>query len=152
MTRTTSDAKVTITHRIVAKNTDSGQTMFDAKGDANNSADGENFGRDSIIGKVFFVLPFIGYPIGFARTMPGFILLVIVPAVVIVYEEILSIKAEFIKAWKKRKGNDEDITGDYFTEEKYIRQNSDAIIGQITFDTKASAVVNEKVVRRKMDL
>jgi len=103
VTRRTTDPKVTITHRIVSKEEVQGKIAFETKGDANNAPDGEKFTKDGIIGKEVFKLPYIGYPVGYAKTTPGLILLIIVPAVIIIYDEMNKIKDEIKKKFQYRK-------------------------------------------------
>lgn len=76
-----------ITHRIVS--TESNQYV--TKGDNNKFSDFTKISNESIIGKVSFSVPYIGKPILYAKTIPGLILLVIIPATIIVYEEIKKI-------------------------------------------------------------
>jgi signal peptidase len=116
ITRKTDDPKVTITHRVLKKEEVEGKTMFETKGDANNVSDGKNISEDMIIGKNLWSLPYLGYLVGFAKTMPGLILFIIVPAVIIVYDEINKIKKEFGKIKKKKKPEEE--MGENETREK----------------------------------
>lgn len=103
VTRRTTDPKVTITHRIVSKEEIQGQIAFETKGDANDSPDGEKFTQEGIVGKVFATIPFLGYPVAYAKTTPGLILLIIVPAVIIIYDEMNKIKGEIKKKFRYRK-------------------------------------------------
>ena len=103
VTRRTTDPKVTITHRIVSKEEIQGQIAFETKGDANDSPDGEKFTEEGIVGKVFATIPYLGYPVSYAKTTPGLILLIIVPAVIIIYDEINKIKDEIRKKLRYRK-------------------------------------------------
>lgn len=103
VTRRTTDPKVTITHRIVSREELNGQIAFETKGDANNAPDGEKFTKDGIIGKEVFKLPYVGYPVGYAKTTPGLILLIIVPAVIIIYDEMNKIKEEIKKKFQYRR-------------------------------------------------
>lgn len=77
-----------VTHRIESISELEGIKMFTTKGDANPGPDVERVSESNIIGKVLFELPLIGYPIEFAKTEIGLLFLVIIPAVVITYEEI----------------------------------------------------------------
>ena len=79
--------KDTTTHRLVAAS--GGQ--YKTAGDANNTPDPALITSDSILGRVVSVTPYLGYIAGFAKTPPGFILFVIVPATIIVYEELKSL-------------------------------------------------------------
>lgn len=103
VTRRTTDPKITITHRIVSKEEVQGKIAFETKGDANNAPDGEKFTKDGIIGKEIFKIPFLGYPVGYAKTTPGLILLIIIPAVIIIYDEMNKIKDEIKKKFQYRK-------------------------------------------------
>ncbi|MFH1183280.1 MAG: signal peptidase I [Candidatus Moraniibacteriota bacterium] len=97
ITRRTKDPKITITHRIVSKEEIDSQIAFETKGDANDSPDGEKFTKEGIVGKVFIAIPLLGYPVAYAKTTPGIILIIIIPAVIIIYDEILKIKKEVAK-------------------------------------------------------
>jgi signal peptidase len=110
ITRRTTDPKVTITHRIFSKTDVNGQTAFETKGDANNAPDAEKFTEKGIIGKVLLAIPFLGFPVSFAKTTQGLILIVIIPAVIIIYDELNKIKAEIRRKMeeKKKKKKEED--------------------------------------------
>jgi signal peptidase len=97
ITRRTTDPKITITHRIFSKEEINGQIAFETKGDANDASDGEKFTKEGIIGKKIINIPYLGYPVGYAKTVQGLILLIVVPAVIIIYDEINKIKAEIRK-------------------------------------------------------
>jgi len=94
ITRRTSNPRFTTTHRIASKETQGSETVFKTKGDANNAPDAENISKDSIVGKEVLTIPFLGYPVGYAKTLPGLVLLIILPAVIIVYDEAQSIAKE----------------------------------------------------------
>ena len=111
ITRRTKDPKITITHRIVSKEELEGKIAFETKGDANNTPDGEKFTKDGIVGKVFLSVPFLGYPVSYAKTTPGIILLIIIPAVIIIYDEINKIKSEFLKLKSQKK--EENVDADH---------------------------------------
>lgn len=95
----TGDSQKTITHRIEKVNEDG---TFITKGDANSAADIDLVKEEDIIGRYFFRIPLLGYPINFARTPVGFLGLIAVPAVIIGYEEAKKIKDE-IKTKKYQK-------------------------------------------------
>lgn len=83
----------TITHRItrVMRNDADGLIIYETKGDANDSTDQEAVDHLRVVGKVVFLVPLAGYFSSFAKTQLGLILLVIVPATLIVFSEILNI-------------------------------------------------------------
>ena len=96
-----SDSKKTITHRLVEIKIESDTTYYTTQGDANGSPDAEQIYQNLILGKVRFNIPYLGYPVGFARTPAGLIIFIIIPATIIIYDEILKIKEEIKK--KKRR-------------------------------------------------
>ncbi len=85
----------TVTHRIVEqKKEDNGTSYFVTKGDANNAPDEEKVTADLIIGKTIFSIALLGYIIGYIKTLPGLILIILIPAVIIIYEEVKKIHRE----------------------------------------------------------
>ncbi|MFA7244124.1 MAG: signal peptidase I [Patescibacteria group bacterium] len=92
-----------ITHRIVELSTDNGTVKYRTKGDANSVPDEFYVLQDNVVGKVVLKVPYIGYPIGFSRTVPGLIIIIIVPATIIVYDEISKIKKEIADRKKAKK-------------------------------------------------
>jgi signal peptidase I len=103
VTRRTTDPKVTITHRVFSKEEINGQIAFETKGDANNAPDSEKFTKEGIIGREFLAVPYLGYPVSFAKTSQGIILIIIIPAVIIIYDEMQKIKKEIAKKIQYRK-------------------------------------------------
>lgn len=96
--------KFTTTHRIVdIKPNEQGATSFQTKGDANDAPDSTLTDPGLIIGKVMFSVPLLGFPVSFAKTREGLIALIIIPATIIIYSEIVSIKNEVVKLVQKRK-------------------------------------------------
>jgi signal peptidase len=87
------DKKSTTTHRIVAADNGS----FRVAGDANEEPDPNLVPKEKIIGTVRFSVPFVGYLAASAKTPKGFILFVIVPATIIIYEELKALFFEFKK-------------------------------------------------------
>jgi len=77
-----------ITHRIVAVLPQGdGTTHFVTMGDANQAEDAETVSHSDIYGKVIFHIPWLGLLLDFVRTPLGFALLIIVPALLVVYDE-----------------------------------------------------------------
>lgn len=92
------------THRIVKMNQGGQQDYFYTKGDANETSDTNYIKKDQIIGKVILSVALVGYIIGYAKTLPG-VVIIIVLATIIIYEEIKKIRSEvkIIKESKKVK-------------------------------------------------
>lgn len=87
------DNKNLVTHRIYTKE----GNEYITKGDANEEADQLNVKDKQIVGKVVFSIPYIGYLVDFGKKPYGFILVVIIPATILVYEELKRIKDELGK-------------------------------------------------------
>ncbi|MEP7162598.1 MAG: signal peptidase I [Candidatus Moraniibacteriota bacterium] len=85
--------KTPTTHRIVEVR--DGKYM--TRGDANNAEDLRPVSRFEIIGKVLFSVPFIGYGVAAAQKPWGFGLIIVIPAVLIIYEEVQKIRQELKK-------------------------------------------------------
>lgn len=97
-----------VTHRVEFKLYPAGvdgKPIYLTSGDANEDFDQGQVTDDQILGKVALAIPYLGYVADFAKKPYGFILLVIVPATIIIYEESKFIKQElarFISRFKKR--------------------------------------------------
>jgi len=87
-----------LTHRIIGQ-TEQG---FITQGDANNVADANPVKKEQILGKVVFNIPFAGYIANFARSKFGFILLILIPALLIIGDEARKIFQEVQKMRQKK--------------------------------------------------
>jgi signal peptidase len=108
ITRQTDEVGKTITHRISDIEKKDNHLIYKTKGDANTVGDGVDVESDSILGKVFFDIPYIGYLVNFIKTTEGIILFVVIPTTIIVYEEILKIKKEIFNLYNKKKVKKEE--------------------------------------------
>lgn len=91
------------THRVVDIKEIKGISMYQTKGDAVKDPDTELVATGRVAGKMLFAIPFVGYPAAFAKTQTGVVFLVVIPAAVIVYEELKSIWREMAAIRKKKK-------------------------------------------------
>lgn len=89
------------THRINDIKVVGGREVYITKGDTNNAPDQKEIQKRDIVGKVLLSVPFVGYIIDFAKKPMGFALIIIVPASLIIIDEIKKIFGEI----KKRKEN-----------------------------------------------
>lgn len=92
------------THRIAFKtypDGPGGAPVYITKGDKNEEIDTVRITDQNIIGRVFLTIPYIGYAAVFMKEPWGFILLVIVPATIIIYEELKTLFRELKKFFKK---------------------------------------------------
>ena len=104
-----------VTHRIIKVNTNAKELSFITKGDANKTADVDSISSSDIKGKVIFSIPFLGYLANWTRTPVGFILLIIIPAVLIILNEIFSMhKAVKDEIKKKVNENKEPLLLSFF--------------------------------------
>jgi signal peptidase I len=92
-----------VTHRVTSVKTENGETMYETKGDANNAPDASLVSHSQVLGNVVWTLPHVGKFIALGKTPAGFILMVIIPATLVVYEELRSVKHELAKSFKKSK-------------------------------------------------
>jgi len=81
-----------ITHRIVTIKRQGEKNIIGTKGDANRATDNDTITADKIIGKVVFVIPKLGFFVAFSRTLPGLIVLIIIPAIGLISSELFKIK------------------------------------------------------------
>ena len=101
--RQNSNPKVTTTHRIYEVEYINNVKTFLTKGDANNAPDAGTVDEVLVLGKVIFSVSFLGYPISFAKTKEGLLLLIVIPATIIIYSELLNIKNEALRLIRERK-------------------------------------------------
>jgi len=80
-----------VTHRIVAVDT-ANEKKYSTKGDANRTGDEDIISDQQIIGKVVLVIPKLGYFVAFSKSPRGLIFLLIIPAVVLILDELIKIK------------------------------------------------------------
>ncbi|KKR68563.1 MAG: Type I signal peptidase [Microgenomates group bacterium GW2011_GWA2_40_6] len=95
--------KDTTTHRLVEIKNDKNLISYITKGDANNTPDANTLSPDLVLGKTVFSFPFLGFPVAFGRTQTGLIVMIVIPATLIIYSELLNIKKEIIKLIAQRK-------------------------------------------------
>lgn len=100
------------THRIIDMHIISGETRFVTKGDANDDRDGREITEKSIIGKVLLDVPYVGFILDMAKKPLGFAVLIGIPALVIVSDEVKKIYKETKKMRSKKekelKDNEEE--------------------------------------------
>jgi signal peptidase len=88
-----------ITHRIIEMKVIEGAPVYITKGDTNNAPDTREIKDIDIVGKVLLDIPYMGFVVDFARKPLGFMLIIGIPAVAIIGDEVLKI----IKEVKKKK-------------------------------------------------
>jgi signal peptidase len=83
-----------VTHRILQVNQQEDSIYYETKGDANQSPDSHPISNPNIIGKVNFVIPKLGFAVAFAQSKQGRTLFIIIPAALIIYDELKKIAVE----------------------------------------------------------
>jgi signal peptidase I, archaeal type len=96
-----SKTETPVTHRIKDIKIVDGKPVYITKGDANNTADTKEIAPGEVDGKVLFSIPFLGYALNFVKQPIGFSLVIIVPAILIIWEEAKKIFHEIAKGKKK---------------------------------------------------
>jgi signal peptidase len=98
-------SKQAVTHRVVGVVEDRAnrEVGYRTKGDANSDPDPELINSGRVLGKVALKIPFLGYLVSFTKTKLGFFLLIIIPAGVIVFTELLNIINELKKMSQRKK-------------------------------------------------
>jgi signal peptidase len=80
-----------VTHRIVAV-AQGKVRSYSTKGDANRAGDEDVITDQQIIGKVVLVIPKLGYLVAFSKSPRGLIILLVIPAIVLILDELVKIK------------------------------------------------------------
>lgn len=107
--------QIPTTHRIVEMKVVSGEAVYKTKGDANNAEDTKEVLAKDVIGKVYLSIPYLGYIIDFVKKPVGLMLVIVIPAVVIVYDEIQKIIREITKMRALQRAQDKQ-------EESFIKK------------------------------
>lgn len=84
--RSGTDRQSAVTHRITDIKAQDGVLAFETKGDANGNVDYWGVADDTVVGRVIYKVPFVGYLFHFGKGLPGRLLLVGLPAFLLVIE------------------------------------------------------------------
>jgi len=98
-----SNQEKTTTHRIKSIEEIGEVKIYTTTGDANNIEDPDKVTPELIIGKVRLVVPYMGYVFGYVKTPIGLIFIIVIPATIIIYEELRKIRHETKQIIKRRK-------------------------------------------------
>lgn len=101
--------EVPTTHRIAEMKIVSGEAVYKTKGDANNAEDSTETPQKDVIGKVLFSIPYLGYIVDFVKKPMGLMLVIVIPAIIIVYDELRKIATELKKLTFKVKKVEEEV-------------------------------------------
>lgn len=97
------------THRIVGEeNSPDEGLMYIMRGDANNTDDQYPVAPREIAGKVVFHLPFLGFLLNFIRQPIGFAIVIGLPSLWIIYEQVVKVVKEVKKSMVVKKPEDQN--------------------------------------------
>lgn len=96
--------KIPTTHRVVEARVDTGNVSYQTKGDANDDVDRNLIAGDKVIGKVLVSAPYAGYAVAGAQTGYGLLAIVVIPALVIIFDHVKKIVTE-VRKTRKSKAN-----------------------------------------------
>jgi len=95
--------ELAVTHRIVEKKVNNGGgIVYRTKGDANDDPDTNEVKERQVVGKVLFNFPYIGYVVEAVRKPYGLLAIIVIPAGIIVHDQIAVIRKEMKKIKAKR--------------------------------------------------
>ena len=129
---------LTVTHRVVKADGVGKERIFNTKGDNNTTPDATTVSAKNVLGKVVFVIPFLGYLQFFLTKYYGWILLVVLPCIAMIAYDVykLSNAIKRSKVTKNIKFKDVEIKDD--VDKKHSAKNK-------TKDEKK----NEKEIKNK---
>lgn len=104
--------RIPTTHRIAGIEREGGSVHYRTKGDANEEADNASIAHASVIGKVTASVPRLGFVLDFARSKNGFMFMVVLPAMLIVLDELITIFG-VVQGMRRRR---ESMSGKYENE------------------------------------
>ncbi len=95
-----------VTHRIHDMTLQDGNPEYITKGDANEDVDTNRLAQADIIGKVLFHIPYLGKVLAAVKTPVGFMLVIVVPGIIIIYDELKKVIEEIKKIMRKKQKPD----------------------------------------------
>ena len=84
-----------VSHRIIQVVDNNNGRMFITKGDANEDRDDAAAVPTNVIGRVIFHIPYLGYLLNFMKTRNGFFFLLLLPCMIILFVESISLLKNF---------------------------------------------------------
>ena len=121
---TTLNGKV-VSHRILQVVDNNNGRMFITKGDANEDRDDAAAVPDNVIGRVIFHIPYLGYLLNFMKTKNGFFLILLLPCMIILLVETISLLKNFWAYVDEKKALKEGKVEDGSEEEPELPEKSE---------------------------
>jgi signal peptidase I len=91
-----------VTHRITSASHKQNLSIFKTKGDNNTSEDTWTLAGGAVVGKVIVTIPYVGFIVSFIKSKIGILLLILLPALYIIVDELFTI-ANIIKHHKSKR-------------------------------------------------
>lgn len=98
--------KIITTHRIVSSQIKDGKIYYQTKGDANNIKDTSLVAEENVLGRADYSIKGIGKIFAFAKTKAGLMTMIIFPALMVIFIEVVTL----IKEFKKKESKAPSIT------------------------------------------
>jgi signal peptidase len=137
-----------VTHRIVTIKQIGTLTYYRVKGDANKLPDPNLVPKDNVVGKVRFSIPKVGYLVAFIKSLPGIVIFIIIPATIVVYEEMRKIKDEIIRIREEAKEIEKDVT----KESKRIKKLMAKLKSRIMAKPGMTGTAKKMVTKSKIEI
>lgn len=83
-----------LTHRIIDSTKNGNKTFYITKGDGNEQPDPQLVDKNVILGATVLIIPNIGYLDVLIRTVPGFLIFIFVPTLLLIKNEISYLKTQ----------------------------------------------------------
>lgn len=151
-----------VTHRIIEEVEvpieDKVELQFKTQGDANENADERLVPKENIVGKSIVYMPFAGRITNFMQSQLGLVLLIIIPATIIIYSELINIKNEaqrLLKERKKRKLSkfekvEVEVGEEVMAVEKEVKKDINIVKEKLTHNQKQSKPKAQKSKPKKV--
>ena len=126
---------VVVTHRAMQIEKKDGIINIQTKGDANEDADSYTVTSDDVIGEMVFVLPYLGYGVERSKKPLTFIVLVVLPSLLIVVDELrkIAMYSNPVLARKTDRANKKEKKRRTLTIINYTRLSTIMLAGTFVF-------------------
>lgn len=144
---------MTITHRVVQIIQDENGYSYMTKGDNNLANDGAAVPFDNVLGKVLFKIPQLGRVQEFLGTKGGWLIVVVIPALIVIISDILKIfrlqssknQVESYEQKEKKKKQEEQKRKDKI-KEKLLQKYEEKIEENEPAETETKEKENEEAI------
>ncbi len=93
-----------VTHRIISVQKLDNEEVFVTQGDSNKQPDPVEIKNYQILGEVFMIIPYIGYFYLIVKTLPGFVIFILAPSLLLIKNEVA-----YIRSLRKSQSKNRDL-------------------------------------------